>query len=341
MSIRCDVAIVGGGPAGAVAGRLLARWGYRVVLVEAAPGPRDKVGEVLAPSARPMLDLLGLAGWLDDSPDLARRCPGIASDWGGAHLRDFLREPGGHGWILDRLAFEDGLARRAVAAGVDWRWGHRLRGASCDSGGCTLIASAGGGSATIRAAFALDASGRAGALARRLGARRRTATRRFALDSAHVAAGARPRGSGWVSISAGADGWLYCARGPGERRHGLSFGDAPPPAARGRAWEAGFSILDRVHGDRWIAAGDAAAAFDPLTSQGIPNALASGLAAARAVRAALDGDGGEAAAYAQAMLGTWSHSLAGAQAVYASEQRWPAAPFWRAAHGPPLGLTPP
>ncbi|MCK5252619.1 MAG: FAD-dependent monooxygenase, partial [Thermoplasmata archaeon] len=49
--IRIEVAVVGGGPAGATAGRFLARSGRDVVILEAESAPRDKVcGGGLRPS---------------------------------------------------------------------------------------------------------------------------------------------------------------------------------------------------------------------------------------------------------------------------------------------------
>ena len=56
-----DVAVVGGGPAGAVAALTLARRGHRVVLIEAKAPPREKVcGDALLPDALEILSRLGL-----------------------------------------------------------------------------------------------------------------------------------------------------------------------------------------------------------------------------------------------------------------------------------------
>lgn len=52
---------------------------------------------------------------------------------------------------------------------------------------------------------------------------------------------------------------------------------APQVSPASGAW------LDPVCGEGWIACGDAALAFDPLSSQGLLGALASGVAAARAI----------------------------------------------------------
>jgi flavin-dependent dehydrogenase len=332
LTIRCEVAIVGGGPAGATAARLLAAWGHEVVLVEAAAAPRDKVGEILAPSARPILEALALAAMLDADPALARHCLGVASDWGGSHVRDYLREPGGHGWIIDRRRFEAALAREAVAAGVDWRWGHRLKRAA-SSRRLVVSAPSGGGrnEVEIEADFAIDASGRSATLGRRLGGRRRVATQLIAREAPAPATPdtSTVGGPAWVRIAAVPSGWRYEAEGPDGRRRCFAIGREPdPPGRAGKAWETGFAILDRLHGDGWVAIGDAAASFDPVTSQGIPNALASGLAAAHAVHAVLDGEAGQLDGFAEAMRATWDRSLNAARSVYASETRWKAEPFW-------------
>src|SRR4051794_7028429 len=46
---RCDVAVIGGGPAGSTAAAYLAMQGYDVVVLERAQFPRDHVGESLLP----------------------------------------------------------------------------------------------------------------------------------------------------------------------------------------------------------------------------------------------------------------------------------------------------
>ena len=310
------------------------------MLAEAAAGPIEKVGEALAPSARPILETLGLAARLDTEAGLARRCLGVVSDWGGPHVRDYLREPGGHGWILDRRAFEAMLARDARDSGVDWRWRHRLRRAWPTNSGHKLILSGeGGAEVAIDAGFVMDASGRAAALARRLGARRRLASRLVARETPPRSQTTPFCGSSWLRIAAGPEGWTYAAEGPDGRLRSLSLGKAIGEAPAARGWEAGFSILDRFHGPAWIAIGDAAAGFDPLTSQGIANALASGLAGARAVHAALGGDATELRTYESAMLTTWSRSRSGAQSVYASETRWAEEPFWSAVRSAQLSAT--
>src|SRR5438132_14217686 len=69
---RCDVLIVGAGPAGSAAAITLARAGVDVVLVDQHSFPRDKVcGDGLIPDAHNALRKLGV---LDEVMSLAQPC---------------------------------------------------------------------------------------------------------------------------------------------------------------------------------------------------------------------------------------------------------------------------
>src|SRR5439155_22494543 len=57
---QCDVAVIGGGPAGSTAAALLARRGYRVVALEKAHHPRFHIGESLLPMNLPIFERLGV-----------------------------------------------------------------------------------------------------------------------------------------------------------------------------------------------------------------------------------------------------------------------------------------
>ena len=58
---RCDVLVIGGGPAGSTAAALLARKGYDVVLIDKKRHPRYNVGESLIPHFWKYADAIGVA----------------------------------------------------------------------------------------------------------------------------------------------------------------------------------------------------------------------------------------------------------------------------------------
>lgn len=84
----------------------------------------------------------------------------------------------------------------------------------------------------------------------------------------------------------------------------------------------------RFFGEGWIACGDAALCFDPISGQGIFAALRSGSAAGAAVAAALGGDEARIDAYAAELEQAWTIYRRRCHGIYRSEHRWAAAPFW-------------
>jgi FADH2 O2-dependent halogenase len=62
-----DVTIIGGGPAGATIGSLLAMNGYRTVIFEKDIHPRDHVGESITPSTNPIFGRIGFLEKIEDA----------------------------------------------------------------------------------------------------------------------------------------------------------------------------------------------------------------------------------------------------------------------------------
>lgn len=340
----------------------LARRGIETVLLERSKGSGNPVGECLAPSANPLLCRLGVYDALLASGPLPSY--GNRSAWGGDGMpadRDFLREPFGHGWHLDRPAFNAALLEVAAAAGVRvWRQARAVTFERAD--GCWQIGvETPNGARMLSATMLVDASGRGAAVARRQAVRRRSFDRQVAAVAvlSNDAATEAPHDATTV-IEAEACGWWYAALLPDGRLSVAWFSD-PDLLARSAVWRpavwwerlgaseliskligahgygmparvqtlaAGSALLTRPTGDGWIAAGDAAASYDPLSSHGIGSALAGGQQEARAVAAALAGDATAFSAYEDRLLAGYARYLWTRQAYYAEEHRWPESPFW-------------
>lgn len=371
-----DVFVLGGGPAGAATALALRRRGLAVALVEKRPEPLARVGESLSAQARRPLQALGVwDAFLADG-----HAPGVGqrSVWGGPEPREAhgLHDPDGHGWHLDRRRFEALLLREAARAGACLRAGESAVALSFDGARWRVRTSAG---AAFEARLAVDAGGRAAPLARLAGARR-VAVDRLVAVSAFVPPASGQGFDGFTLVEAVSDGWWYSAPLPDRRRVLAFFTDADlavlrpsPVGARGQAAfldllarapataarlggarrvrrlrfdsaprlsAAGTSRLSAVAGGGWLAVGDAAAAFDPLSSQGIETALRWSLDAACAAERHLGGDALALRAYAAGVTQAYRRYLYERARVYEQEARWPEAPFWkrRQVHRPVVEL---
>jgi flavin-dependent dehydrogenase len=83
-----------------------------------------------------------------------------------------------------------------------------------------------------------------------------------------------------------------------------------------------------VAGERWLAVGDAAIAFDPLSSMGISKALRMGLATADVIQRYLAGDTDAVERYTAAVDQEFNEYLTTRSYYYRQETRWPDRAFW-------------
>ena len=355
-----DVLIAGGGPAGCALAIAAAGSGLSVLVLERSRYGGPRVGEHLTPDAQPTLEALGLFERFHAASH--QPCLGIRAAWGTETLydRDYLFNVYGHGWNLDRQQFDAMLAEAAEKAGAVVLTSAQLAAfEACNGGWRTRLKGGARDGHTIVARFLVDATGRAAALARRLGSQRLARDKLVGLcawlPSQEPGDGAGER----LLIEAIETGWWYTTRLPGDRCVAglLSDHDLVPSGmvAAATAWteqlartrhvkaliggygpvvvwqrrSANSSILAPMTGEHWLAVGDAASAFDPLSSTGILKALQSGMAAASAIVLSLAGDRNALSAYAREVTREFAGYLDERQFFYAREQRWPEEPFWQ------------
>lgn len=321
-----DVAVVGGGPAGSAVASFLVRAGRRVVLFERDRFPRFHIGESLLASVNEALEAIGAEGLV--------RARGFPEKWGATFLTadgslerfaDFaavkeVRTP--QTWQVPRAEFDELLLRHAAASGADVREGHRVLDAAFDPAGVTVtFRDESDHPGEVRAAAVVDASGRFGLLARKLGLRTDEPRLANIAIFSHYSGVPRPEGrrGGDIRIVARHDlGWFWLIpisgelmsvgvvlpravydtlpRMPADAFLELAIRETPAVAALMRAarreWpvrvEKDFSFGARAYaGDRWLLVGDAGSFLDPVFSTGVAIALESGVEAGRALDRAL------------------------------------------------------
>ena len=162
MITNCDVAIIGGGPAGAVAAALLNKQGLRVVVLEKQHFPRFVIGESLLPHCMEFIEAAGFGDAVRAEPSFQLK-NGAAFTWGGRYtyfdFTDKFSSGPGTTFQVRRALFDKVLIDEAAAQGVDVRFGHGVAAFDNSGAEARLRIEADDGAYELSAGFVLDASG--------------------------------------------------------------------------------------------------------------------------------------------------------------------------------------
>lgn len=219
---ECDVAIIGGGPAGSTAASLLARQGYKVVVFEKTPFPRFHIGESLLPANLRLLDELGVREQVEA---LALRKNGIELV-SPVHEKPTMLEFADcwdktmpYSFHVRRSQFDKVLLDNARRLGADVHEGIKVSGVELGEGCASSLltvqpaANAPGTGPTERwrARFVIDASGRETLLSTRLKLKQRNPHHNSAALYGHFEGATRLAGDneGNISIFWFEHGWFW------------------------------------------------------------------------------------------------------------------------------------
>jgi 2-polyprenyl-6-methoxyphenol hydroxylase-like FAD-dependent oxidoreductase len=354
---QTDVAIIGGGPAGIAAALTLLRYTkHRVTVIEGTHYQSPRVGEMVSSAVFPLLDYLGVGQKL--ASGYRMESFSYAAAWGGPQVtvRDFMMTGRGTGWCLDRQQFDAALAEYVPEEGGTLLLDTWLRSASFQDGVWHLRLNGNSALSSLVAEHVIDATGRRAAFARYAGAQRKQH------DGMVGVVGYFSRGYGEFPqlslVEAVCDGWWYSAVLPGRRVVAAFMTDienlrsyklavpvkfcsklscAVQTAARLEdaalqdrpfIFPAQSQVLEPCIGTGWVAAGDAASAFDPLSSLGIGHAFASGIQAARIVDQRIRGTEELALQFQNDVKQNVDQYILQRRMLYALENRWPGSQFW-------------
>ncbi|SHF26148.1 Dehydrogenase (flavoprotein) [Pedobacter caeni] len=363
--MQTDVLIIGGGPAGAATALSLLRYsGLKVTIVEHSTLDQTRVGENVSPALFDLLNYVGIHKNDFGSDSFIEGYSNKAS-WGSPYIstRESMFTSAGGNYQIDREKFDLHLLEQVVSRGgivfprtrceslkqrEDLQWEASLKHRDYQN-------------FNIHARYVVDATGRQSTVSRQLG------IESIKYDQL-VAIGAFLKTTDDRSISqdlfmeATEEGWWYTAALPNQQIAVAFFTDADRASAlqlhKTENWcqmlkqtthtlhrtsntisneplwtRNAFSQLNDCSARKnFIAVGDAAAAFDPLSSMGIGFALSSAFQAAAALMENHKGDTKAIDRYQQDISRIF-HSYQDLKLqFYHKEQRWPEASFWKRRH---------
>lgn len=356
-SFTYDVVIIGGGCAGASTALSLLQQGIQnIAIVEKSDFSRLRVGETIQPPTSQILKQLGV--WDEFINDKHLNSLGVASAWGTSELdfSDFIFKTHGKGWHLHRNKFDQMMLRMAVKNGTRVVKERLTRSVQTEAGWeihCEAT--------ILNAKLVVDATGRSFAFAKQQG------SHKIIFDDLHgiythwtlSEEVNESFNTTHTLVESVEKGWWYSALLPNNQLAVAFMTDtqvikndelknnenylselAKAPHTQQRIKNltqlsqpsikvANAYELDQKTGENWLAVGDSASAFDPLSSYGIHKAMQNAIRASECVKLKLEGDTSAFKTYEEEINKAFESFLETRIKFYGMETRWKEHHFWK------------
>jgi len=351
-----DVIIAGKGIAGLIVSLLLKRKGISHVLLDRRTAKKQlALGETLPPAALPLFQSMGLLDLFENNSLHWTR--GYHSAWGNTTIADhnfFYHTPFQHGLKINKQSLEQDLEELTSENILRFEKMTAIR--STDQA-VTVELLNDQGPVVLRGRCLVEATGRNRALLKLLGIASAEYDQLTAY-SCHLPRREHPKITHGVFVESFEHGWgivsrlsdevqvmsLFSRQRVGIHRELKDYSCWPAilcgtahlqdflsaeAGIRVVGGDAGSSRATQLAGKCWLATGDAAVAFDPLSSHGITNAVCTAHRAVEAIALHLsDPDEKHFREYAEFLSAIFATYLGTRYELYQRERRWPGAAFW-------------
>jgi 2-polyprenyl-6-methoxyphenol hydroxylase-like FAD-dependent oxidoreductase len=350
--VHYDALVFGKGPAACIFAIEMVRRGKTVLLVPPnTESNQEPWGETLTPRGE---FLLAQAGLLQNCLAGQHAASKVLACWNKPDPRvsDLAFDPHGRMWHLDRPMFDRALLIQAIQTGVNTLdgWSCRVDGLTRHKDHWEVPFATSHHQRVVQFDQLIDATGRSHKIARLRGAKRILRDRLAAISCIHEESYPTApllieavRQGWWYSLSL-PNGELFFALITDPKSTKLSgrsrnvvwdamLEEAPYTRARNMACDRNLRVvsaetsrLDRMYGEGWLAIGDAAMSFDPLSSHGLCGAIEDAICAAEIFSQTQHDDA--LAEFDVKRIGFFSRYIDQRRTYYQSAHRFSGYAFW-------------
>lgn len=363
-NMTCDVVILGGGVAGCATALFIKKYApfLNIVVVEknASINKKQKlrIGETIPPHTAQLLHHLEL--WQTFLSHSFLKSYGTTAAWGEDALyhNEYIYSANGYGWHLDRNVFDHMMLDACACRGISILSGHAFTNSKKNEDGWDLYLANADSLFNINTRFVVDATGKQATFAKSQGARKIKEDAMVGIYQ-HYEGNSNAKVSSDTIVETCKYGWWYTSNLPGNKSvvsfmtdgdiaHNLNltnesaFHDllqtslyaksriaSSTAISNPEAIAAQTHLLDMLTGDGWIAVGDAASAYDTISSMGIFKSLSMSQYAAFAVIDFVKGNDNGLIKYQKIVIADYKAYQIKKHEYYNKEQRFSTSLFWK------------
>ena len=356
-----DVVIVGGGVAGCCTALSLLQLDDQITILiidrkgNEQLGTSIRVGETLPPQASARLQELNL--WKRFQRINFHRSYGTAAVWGSDEIyhNEFIASPYGYGWHVDRQVFDKMMIDAVLDKDIEYIFNASVTDLSITNSVWTIDLKKGGSNYSVSSKFVVDATGKKASIATRFGSNKIKSDHLIGIIRAYTAENNQLAGSGAV-VEAVPEGWWYSSRlnegttvtclmtdadisktkklldeiefQKSLESTNYTFQRVGKPISELKIKAAHTQILDNIVGDGWLAVGDSASSFDPLSALGVFKAMNLSKIASFAIKDYLMTNPLGLKRYEKVVKQNFQSYLDKKNEYYCEEKRFKGFPFW-------------